>query len=82
MAGISNSVNFCALACRRSALRWHSSRAQMAFTLRGGKFCALARRHECGGTGRLCNRAQARHRPRLPLFATLICCCLLVSYSR
>ena len=42
MAGISKlASDFCALAV---LLRWHSSRAQMAFTLRGRKFCALARR--------------------------------------
>ena len=46
-----NSVNFCALAV---LLRWHSSRAQMAFTLRGRKFCALRVGDECGRrTGRL-----------------------------
>ncbi len=52
-------------------LRWHSSRAQLAFTQRGRKFCALAQWARRSGAWlraeRLSDQSQARTGLCLPL---------------
>ena len=76
-------ANFCALACRRQCSAVALKQRQLAFTQRGRKICALARRPRRSAVRLRAKSSQLASQAShwlLPL--SHLSGCLLVSYSR